>query len=182
MHAYDLLLGLHITFVLAAFFLSGALHACEYLMKGAGSVAEVKRLLLPGKFAPLFAVFVLGIFGCGEGMLHNDAGAGFHASDGWVWTAMVVLLILFLDGPLVLARAAKNLEKAVEAAPEGPVSPELRAEITSPVPWMVSHANSLMALSVIFTMTNKPGTPVAILVIVVATALGAGLGLALSKR
>lgn len=182
MSTYDVLLALHITCVLGAFFLSGGLHVSEYLMKGAGTVAEVRRLTRTGKFAPLFAPLVIGIFGFGVAMLRQDEGKGWSMSDGWITTAMVVLLVLFLDGPLVLARYGKKLETLVAATPDGPVTDELRAAVREPVPWVVSHANTFAALSVILIMTSKPSGATSALIAVIGTAVGAGLGLVLAKR
>lgn len=182
MSAYDVLLALHIACVLGAFFLSGGLHVSEYLMRGADTVAEVRRLTRTGRFAPLFAPLVIGIFGFGAAMLHQDEGSAWSMSDGWITTAMVVLLVLFLDGPLVLARYGKRLETLVAATPDGPVTAEVRTAVTQPVPWAVSHANTFAALSVILIMTSKPSGATSALVAVVGTALGAALGYALSRR
>lgn len=182
MSGYGVVLGLHIISVVAAFFLSGALHVSEYLMKGATTMAEVRRLTRTVKFAPLFAPIVIAIFAFGLVMLHMHDGSAYKASDGWVWTAMLALLVLFLDGPLVLARYAKKLETLVAATPDGPVPDAVREEITSTVPWVVSHANSLLALSVILNMTSKPGTGAAVATVLIGAALGGALGYALSRR
>ncbi|MCU1602928.1 MAG: hypothetical protein JWO22_3637 [Frankiales bacterium] len=182
MSSYDVVLALHIMCVLGAFFLSGGLHVSEYLMKGAGTVAEVRRLTRTGRFAPLFAPLVIGIFGFGLALLHIGEGKAYHAKDAWIATAMVVLLVLFLDGPLVLARYGKKLEAAVAATPDGPVTDELRAAVREPVPWAISHANTFAALSVILLMTTKPSAAYSVTVVVVGTAIGAALGLALSRR
>ena len=182
MSTYDVVLALHISCVLGAFFLSGGLHVSEYLMKGAGTVAEVRRLTRTGKFAPLFAPLVIGIFGFGLWMLHLDDGKAYHAKDAWIATAMVVLLVLFLDGPLVMARYGKRLETLVAATPDGPVTDEIRHEVRATVPWVVGHANTFAALSVILLMTAKPSAAYSVTVVVVGTAIGAALGFGLSRR
>ena len=94
MSTYDVLLAAHIACVLGAFFLSGGLHVSEYLMKGAGTVAEVRRLTRTAKAAPLFAPLVLGIFGFGSALLHQSEGSAWSMSDGWIVTATIVLAIL----------------------------------------------------------------------------------------
>ena len=182
MSGYEVVLALHIMAVVAAFFLSGGLHITEYLMKGATTMAEVRRLARPAKFAPLFAPIVIAIFGLGLTLLHMDEGSAYSASDGWVWTAMLALLVLFLDGPLVLARYGKKLEGLIEATPDGPVPDNVRAAAAAPVPWVVSHANTFLALSVILNMATKPSTAYSVVVIVVGTAIGAALGFSLAKR
>jgi uncharacterized membrane protein len=182
MSGYGVVLALHIISVVAAFFLSGALHVSEYLMKGATSMAEVRRLTRTTRFAPLFAPIVIAIFAFGSVLLHFDEGSAYDMGDGWIWTAMLALVVLFLDGPLVLARYAKRLDALVEATPDGPVPEAVRAQVTATVPWVVSHANSLLALSVILNMTSKPGTAAALATIAIGAALGGSMGYALSRR
>lgn len=182
MDGYGVVLALHITSVVAAFFLAGALHASEYLMKGATSVAEVRRLTRTVRFAPLFAPIVIAIFAFGSVLLHLDEGSAYDMGDAWIWTAMLVLLVLILDGPLVLARYAKRLDALVAETPDGPVPEAVRAQVTATVPWVVSHANSFLALSVILNMATKPGTGAAVATVVIGAALGASIGYALSRR
>lgn len=182
MNTYGVVLALHIMAVLAAFALSGGLHVAEYLMKGAGTVAEVRALARSAKLAPLFGPIVIAIFGLGLVLLQLDEGSAFSAGDGWVWTAMVALTVLALDGPLVLGRYAKKLDAMVHAAPDGPVPAEVRAQAASTVPWAVSYANSFLALGVVLNMSTKPSTAVAIVVLLLGAGIGAALGLGLSRR
>jgi hypothetical protein len=182
MSGYDVVLFLHIAAVLAAFFLSGGLHVSEYLMKGATTMAEVRRLTRPARFAPLFAPIVIAIFVCGLILLRQDEGKAWDMGTPFVAIGMVVLLVLFLDGPLVLARYGKKLDALVEATPDGPVPDAVRTQVRAQVPWMVSHANSFAALSVILLMTTKPSWAYCVVVVLVATAIGASLGAALSRR
>ena len=181
MQGYDVVLFFHLVAVLAAFFLSGALHTSEYLMQGATTMAEVRRLIRPAKLAPLFAPIVIALFVLGMALLGMSHKA-YDAGDPFVWTGMVVLVLLLLDGPLVMARYGKRLETLVEATPDGSVPDAVRAQATSTVPWAVGHANTFAALAVVLNMTAKPSTTYCVLIVVVGTAIGAALGSALSKR
>jgi hypothetical protein len=184
MELYDVVKFVHIATLLCAIALAGVLHSTHWLMPRAQTVAELRVLARPQKwgvgFAPIIGLLLL------EGMwllkLSDDRAAQFGFSDGWVWTAVVALGILFAGGIGVEGPHAEALNKAVDAAPEGPVTPELRAEVAKPLSWVLGHAMTFLAVSVACNMVNKPGAPVAALVLVVGTSIGAVIGLMGSRR
>ena len=183
MSTFDVLLFLHIAVVGTAFFLAGALHTGEYLMGGSRTVGELSRAIRPLRFGPAFAPVLLALFGLGIGLIKTSAAEeNFHVSNPFAWTAIVVLAVLFLDGPLVLGRHADKLAKAVEAAPEGPVPADVRALAFDARSWRVSHANTGSVLAVIYNMTNKPSVGVCIADILGGAILGAIVGQLLAKR
>src|SRR5947207_15880425 len=113
---FDFVLSLHIAVVLFAFALAGAIHAAEIMMRSAGSVAEMRNLVKPGKFGPAFGGVVLLLFGFGSWLIHlSPSEDKFHFKDPFIWTAIVVLAILFITGPLILGQHHSKLDKAVEA-------------------------------------------------------------------
>jgi hypothetical protein len=175
MHLFDVVLFLHIATALGAFFLAGVIHTSEYLVRGVTTVEQLRLVTRPQKLGPLFAVLVVGLFGFGSWMIGiNDEG--FRYGDGWVWTAIVVLVFLFATGPLVMGRHFTALDKALDVARSGPVTPQLRALATHPVPWAVGHASTFMALSVVLNMVTKPSTGVAVLDVLVGASLGVLVG------
>jgi hypothetical protein len=184
MELYDVVKFAHIAVLLAAIALAGVLHATHWMMPRAKTVAELRVLARPQKwgvgFAPIIGLLLL----LGAWLVHlsDDRAVKYDYSDGWVWTALIALAILFVGGIAIEGPHAEKLNKAVDATPEGPVTPELRAEVANPLNWVFGHAMTFLAVSVACNMVNKPGAAVAILVLVVGTAIGALIGLAGSRR
>lgn len=113
------------------------------------------------KMGPIAAVFVLA---SGVYMTLN----AYSFTTGWI----VVSLVLFVSaGAIAGGVLDKHLTHALELAeqaPDGPVTPDLRAEALSP---RMANFESLMFgfdLSIVFMMTNKPGWTGSL----VATAVG----------
>lgn len=182
MELADFVLFLHIFVVLCAFALASAIHTAEILMRRAGTIAELRRLSKPGRLGPAFGVIVLLLFGLGAWLMHLDKKTeGFKYSNAFVWTAIVVLVFLFLTGPTILGRHQKHLEQALEAAVDGPVPVELRALALNPTTLILGNVNTALALGVVFNMATKPGTGGCIAAIVVAGALGAVAGYLVSR-
>jgi hypothetical protein len=184
MELYDLVLFLHLGVLLCAIALAGVLHASEWLLPRARSVAELRLISRPQSWGVLFAPIVAALLLLGMWLvkLSEDQDATYQLSDGWVWTAVVVLAILFISGAGIMGRHATQLAKVLDEAPDGPVTPDLRALATNPVPWVVGHANTFMAVAVVSNMVNKPGAAISALVIVGGTLIGAALGLAGMRR
>lgn len=184
MELYDVVLFLHIAVVLCAIGLAGALHASEWLVPGATTVAELRAISRPNRWGVLFAPIVATLLVLGMWLvsLSKDQGHEYSLSDGWVWTAVIVLAVLFVDGGAVMGRHAQHLGTELATASDGPVTPELTTLATHPVPWVVGHANTFMAVAVVSNMVNKPGALVSVVVVVVGAVSGGALGLVGSRR
>jgi hypothetical protein len=184
MELYTVVLFAHIFVVLCAFALAGVLHATQWLMPSAATVSELRVLARPQKwgvgFIPIIGLLLL--LGAWLVQLSEDEAITYEFSDGWVWTAVVALGLLFVGGAALEGPSANKLNEAVDAAPEGPVPPELRAHVASPFPWVSSHAQTFLAASVVFNMANKPEAAGAVTVLVVGTAIGALIGLLGARR
>ena len=184
MELYDGVLFLHIATLLAAISLAGYLHVTEWQFGNATTVAELRLLFRPQKWGVLFApvIGLLLIVGFWLVRLSEDQDTTYELSDGWVWTALIALAILFATGPGVMGPHTERATKVLDEAPDGPVTPELRAVVADRVSWVVGHAATFLAVSVACNMVNKPSGPVAVLVLVVGTSIGAAIGLIGSRR
>ncbi|HUR50688.1 MAG TPA: hypothetical protein VMZ11_01050 [Mycobacteriales bacterium] len=179
MELYEVVLFTHIAVVLAAFALTGAIHVSEWLTVRASTVQEMRILSKPMAWGVLFApvVALLLFLGAWLVQLSDDrAAAEYSFSDGWVWTAAVVLAFAFVAGFALEGPAAQRLGKALAEAPDGPATAELRAQASEPLPWLVGHAVPFMIVGVVSNMVNKPGTAVSLLVIAVGAMVGLLLG------
>ncbi len=178
MSAYDVVLFCHVAVLLIAFGLSGMLHGSEWLMARASTVAELRATARPQKLGPLFAPIIVALLGLGFALIGmSKEPEKFQFSDPFAWTATVVLVLLFLDGPLILGRHATAMRKALAAAPDGPVTPELRAMTLDRTIWAVATINTFAVLGVVLNMATKPSLVVCVVNIVVGAAIGAVIGL-----
>lgn len=181
MSGYDVVLFFHLLAVLAAFGLSGAMHSAEYQMAGADSVARLRQVITPLRFAPAFGPILLALVVLGMA-LTGGFDSAYSTSDPFAWTALIGAAALLLDGPLLLDPHAKKLKAALEQAPEGPVPADVKALAFTAQAWRLSHLNTMLALGVVFNMTVKPSAASCLGVLAVAALIGSGLGQVLCNR
>jgi hypothetical protein len=184
MELYDVVTFVHIATLLAAISLAGYLHATEWQFRNATTLSELRLLFGPQKWGVLFAPIIgLLLF---EGMwllkLSDDQAQKFDFGDGWVWTAIVALAVLFACGAGIMGPHGERTGKALAGLGDGPVTPEARELVADKVTWTVGHWNTGLAVAVACNMVNKPDAPVAILVLVVGSAIGVAIGLIGRKR
>ncbi len=177
MHLVDVVLFLHISAALLAFGTAGALHAVEWLSRGATSVGELRTSGRAGGLGRLFPIAILLLLLLGAWLLHLSEGT-FSFSDGWVWTAVVALVILGATGGLIMDKHAKAFRSLLAATPDGPIPDAMRELAFDTRSWTVGHFDTALALAVVFNMTTKPDTLGAIVVLVVGGAIGGAIGLA----
>ena len=74
------------------------------------------------------------------------------------------------------------IRKAAVAAPDGPVSPELRRLVNDPMLWGTLHAFTLALLATVWNMTTKPSDAQAGVVVLLGFVVGAGSALPFAGR
>ncbi|MGN6722149.1 MAG: hypothetical protein ACTHJM_06015 [Marmoricola sp.] len=177
---YNFVLYLHITVAFLAFGLGIALHFVLHLLHRADSVGQVRLLVKPLKLGPVFGVFDLLLLGLGMWLIGlSKAPDKFDFGDPFVWSGIAVIAYLLAIGPTILERYAKRVTKAAEEAPDGPVGPELRADLFNRRDILVFNSAIGVFLAVVFNMANKPSAWGAILAVVVGVALGVLLAMPL---
>ncbi|HVS67219.1 MAG TPA: hypothetical protein VHE56_01610, partial [Mycobacteriales bacterium] len=92
--------------------------------------------------------------------------------DGWVLTGLITLIVIEALAGAVLAPHSKKLVAAVEAAPDGPPSAELRQQARDPFIWYLAHIATFGFLGIVFVMTNKPSGGIGALIAVIGAAVG----------
>lgn len=179
MELYDVVLFSHIAVLLFAFTLTGAIHVSQWLTVRAATVQEMRVLAKPQRWGFLFAPVVALMLGLGGWLvkLSHDRSEHFSVSNGWAWSAAVVLILAFVLGIGLEGPHAERLGKTLAEAPDGPATPELLAQASEPLPWLAGHAIPFMILAVAANMVNKPGTAVALLDIAVGAVVGVLIGL-----
>lgn len=176
MHLVDVVLFLHITVAIAAFGVAAVLLTGLSQMRSAKNMSALRSWAgLVHRAEPLFPVLVVVLIGLGAWLIALSDGE-FAWSQGWIIVTLVSLVIMEAFGGAVLAPAGKRLHARIEAEPDGPVSAELRAEITDPVTWLGGYFNTGIAIGIVFLMANKPNGLVSVLVVVIASALACAVG------
>jgi hypothetical protein len=181
MHLYDVILFVHILTLLAAIGLGTTLHHAEWSTRRATTVSELRTITAVYRRGNFFPIFIILLFGEGAWLLHlsKKQDEAFHFGDAWVWTAIVALVILMVTGGAVLGRGASAYAKLLAAAPEGPITPDVRTATFATGTWATSHMNTFLAIAVVFNMVTKPSSSAtAIGVLIVGMAVGALLGAA----
>jgi hypothetical protein len=176
METYDVALFLHILTLLCAIGLGSILHAAEWQQRKATTIQELRTMSRPYSWGKLFPVLIIVLFATGAWLLELSENR-FEFSDGWVGSALVALVVLFVSGGAVLGRHAAHYGKLLATTPDGPITDEARKAAFDPTAWAVSHMNTALALGVVLNMVTKPETAGSIVVLVVAAALGSAIGL-----
>jgi hypothetical protein len=177
---YDVALFVHIVGV---FGIAGAVTAFWFAMswmRHSNSVAEL-RTLAPLAFWSdrMFPIAAIIVFAAGAYMVEDvDWGWG----TGWINTSLIALVVIGAGGALLMTPRVGAIRDAVEKAPDGPVSDEMRTKLNDPILWGALHAFTLGLFAIIWNMTTKPGDAQAGIVILLAFVLGAASAIPMARR
>ncbi len=181
MHLYAVALFLHILTLLAAIGLGSTIHHAEWSTRQATTVGQLRTITGVYRRGNLFPILIILLFAGGAWLLHlsKKQSETFHFNDPWVWTAIVALVILMVSGGAILGRHAVSYAKLLEATPDGPITPEVRAATFTAGVWASSHMNTALAIAVVFNMVTKPtDVASAIVVLAIGFVVGTLIGLA----
>lgn len=169
---FGFVLFLHIFVVIVAFMMAAVMHAALPAMARARDVREMRSwAALVHRLEPLFPLSALFILGLGAWLIHLSKGQ-FGWSDGWLLTALITLVVIEGLAGALLAPKAKAAIRAVEHAPDGPVSDDVRRHGLQPVIWHITHLATFGFAGVVFLMASKPSGVWAVVIVVVAAAIG----------
>lgn len=172
---YNVALFLHVTVVIASFMIAAVLHTALHVLPRSKTVQQMRPFAhLVHRLEPLLPILALFILGFGFWLV-GASHKVWHIGDGWILTGLITLIVIEGLAGALLAPHTKKLVAAVEAAPDGEPSAELRRQALDPFIWYLAHIATLGFLGVVFVMTNKPSGGVAVLIVVIATAVGVGL-------
>jgi uncharacterized membrane protein len=118
-----------------------------------------------------FPISVVILIASGLYMLHENAD--FKAAQPWALTVLVVLVALAVLGAAFNGRRMKEIWTALENAPDGPISSDIKERIHDPVLLTSIHAMSAAIIGAVLIMTVKPGLRDSIIIVAVSMILGA---------
>ncbi len=122
----------------------------------ATTVAELRLAVRPARILPaLMPLATLLMTGCGLALVAHDK-ADFHFGDAWVVAAIGIVVAVSVVGGGFSGRPATRLVDAADAAPDGPLTPQLAALTHDPVLHASARTSAVAALWAIWLMSVKP--------------------------
>ena len=121
----------------------------------ASSVQEVRayaRLLyISENYLSIPAAILIAVFG----YLTADR-FGYDLGATWLVLGQILFYVIVAIGLAVLRPAANELYRLTRAAPDGPVTPEIAAQLTKPLPAAMGAATALLFVAIIYLMVARP--------------------------
>lgn len=171
MHAYGVVLFVHLTALTAAFAADGVIMLVRRRLLAARSGAEALQWLLVAKAtARTYPLALVALVLSGAFLVHD----AWTWSTGFVDAGLAGAVALAVLGGGVEGRAAERIARALAAGPQDAPGAPVRDRVF----WAVGLGNTALALGVVFVMATKPSLPASVAVLVAAFALGAAGGLA----
>ena len=178
MDTYHVVLYIHFISLLIGFGAAAVVAVCLFKLRSALTVADAAPWgMLAGQTERMFPIAILGLFGSGAYMTSKVWTWG----TGWIDVAIAVLVLLMVQGAGVAGRRAHLLKHALQENGPGPLGATAKRLTCDPALWVVSFANPGMVLGVMWAMTEKPGTGIAVVAVVVGYAVGAALALRFAR-
>jgi len=181
---YDIVLFLHIGFVIVFFSIITVLHFASNGLVSAKSLAvfEAWQKLLR-RLSPLSGIAVLVVLVLGFALLGMNRNKDqFSYGSSWVVVSIVALVVLEGLAGMILTPWGRAIRDGLAAATTqagsdaGAVPSDLRALALQPKIWIVSFVITWGFLGVVFLMVVKPNWLWSVLTLVVAIVLGVAEG------
>jgi hypothetical protein len=152
--------------------------ACLLQLRGARNLEDaVPWGMLAGKTEKAFPVAIIGLFVTGAYMTSDV----WTWDTGWIVVAIVGLVFLALNGPLVAGRAAHKLKASLQENGPGPLGESARRTARHPGLWIGELTNLGVVLGIVWNMTLKPSSGEAVAAVLIGWFVGAILGYWLSR-
>lgn len=178
MDTYHVVLYIHFMALLTGIGAGTLVAVCLFKLRSAQTLADAAPWgQLAGQTERVFPIAILGLFGSGAYMTSDV----WTWSTGWIDVALVVLVLLAIQGAGVAGRRAHALKQGLQANGPGQLGPAAKRLTCDPALWVVTFANPGMVLGVIWAMTEKPSTAVAVVAVVVGYAVGAAVALRFAR-
>jgi len=176
---YHVVLYIHLLALFVGIGAGAILVLCLFQLRAARTLeAAAPWGAVAPKVARAFPIAILGLFGSGAYMTSDL----WTWDTGWIVVAIVALVVLGVQGPLLAERAGKKVGQSMgENGPGELREPALR--MTRYTPLWASELSSLgLVLGVVWNMTTKPGTGAAIAAAIGGYAVGATLAILFTRK
>jgi uncharacterized membrane protein len=126
------------------------------LVARAKTVGEVRAFARMMHFSETYLSLPAALFVAGFGYA-TAAKIDLDFSMTWISLAQVLFYGIVILAIFILRPAASKLHKMAEAAPDGPITAELTAQIKKPLAAAIGGLVTLMFIVIIYLMVSKPG-------------------------
>lgn len=113
--------------------------------------AYARLLYISENYLSIPAAIFIAVFG----YLTADR-AGYDIEETWLALAQGLFYLLVIIGLLVLRPAANELYRLTKEAPDGPVTPEITAQLRKPLPAILGALTGPIFIFIIYLMVAKP--------------------------
>jgi hypothetical protein len=170
MKTYDVLLFVHLLFLLLGVGAATIVSVCLFRLRAARTLEAAGPWgMLAGQTERAFPFAILGLFGSGAYMTSHS----WTWSTGWIDVAIAVLVLLAVQGAGIAGRRAEALKHALQQNGPGPLGAEALRLTRDRMLWGANFCNIGMVLGVVWNMTQKPGTASAVAAVAGGYAVGA---------
>jgi uncharacterized membrane protein len=126
------------------------------LVARAKTVGEVRAYARMMHFSETYLSLPAALFVAGFGYA-TASKLDLDYSQFWIALSQALFYGLAILAIVFLRPAASRLLKLAEAAPDGPVTPEIRALLDKRLPMVIGMIVTLMFIVIIYLMVSKPG-------------------------
>jgi uncharacterized membrane protein len=128
---------------------------CGPLVARAGTVQEVRvyacLMYISENFISIPAAIALAAFG----YLTADR-IGYALDLTWLALGQILFYLIVIVALAVLRPAANKLHRLAQAAPDGPVTPEIAAQLKQPLPAIAGSLTGVAFAFIVYLMVAKP--------------------------
>lgn len=164
------LLFLHLLAVGMLFAGIGVEIAAYYQLHRATTVSQARAAMLNMPLVgPLMGGGALLLIAAGLAMVY----VGGFGWQPWVVVAVVVMLVLAVNGPVTNGKRGEAISVLVDKAPDGPITTEIGAARADRVLNYSVFLTACELIAALYIMTNKPGLIACIAVVLIAAAIAA---------
>jgi uncharacterized membrane protein len=113
--------------------------------------AYARLLFISENYLSIPAAIAIAVFG----YLTADR-IGYDLNATWLALGQGLFYVIVVIGLLVLRPAANELYRLTRDAPDGPVTPEIAAQLKKPLPAALGSLTGLLFVVIIYLMVSKP--------------------------
>ncbi len=179
MDTYHVVLYIHLLALFVGIGAGSILILCLFQLRAARTLEAAGPWgAVAPKIARLFPIAILGLFGSGAYMTSDI----WTWDTGWIVVAIVGLVVLAVQGPVLAERSGKKVGAAM--GENGPGELRGRAlEMTRYTPlWAAELSSFGLVLGIVWNMTTKPGTGTAIAAAAGGYLVGAVLAVLFTRK